>query len=105
MSYRRAIWVDDETVTNCARCRVEFSYKVFKHHCRNCGLIYCSNCSKNRLIIPQEALVPRPPSWAKKNLPGIPVDEDDFRCPQKVCDMCFLLLKDIQPELRLLVSR
>ena len=40
----------------------------FQHHCRNCGDIYCNNCSGNELALPS---YPR---------------------PVRVCDMCHSLL-------------
>jgi ribosomal protein L37E len=105
MSFRRAIWADDSTVTRCTKCRGEFSYTVKKHHCRKCGLIFCGNCTKNRMIVPQEQLVARPQSVWSKWSEKIISDEDNYRCPQRVCDPCSFQLKDLQPELRMAVSR
>ena len=41
----RGSWVDDSLVHNCQNCNVEFSFFLRKHHCRNCGRIFCSSCS------------------------------------------------------------
>eukprot|EP00428_Durinskia_dybowskii_P077434 CAMPEP_0170355156 /NCGR_PEP_ID=MMETSP0117_2-20130122/494_1 /TAXON_ID=400756 /ORGANISM="Durinskia baltica, Strain CSIRO CS-38" /LENGTH=385 /DNA_ID=CAMNT_0010609179 /DNA_START=218 /DNA_END=1375 /DNA_ORIENTATION=+ len=38
-------------------------------------------------------------------MPGVISNEDNFRCPQRVCDACFSMLRDIQEELRQAVSR
>lgn len=112
MSFRRAIWAEDSSVTHCTKCRSEF--KPFpppiglpKHHCRRCGLIFCSECSKTKMIVPKEELVPRPPPplWINSITSVIVSEEDNFRCPQRVCDPCSFRLKDIQPELRHQVSR
>ncbi|RYH21753.1 hypothetical protein EON65_20235 [archaeon] len=106
MASRRAIWVDDETVAQCAKCRKEFTFFNAKHHCRRCGLIFCHECSTSKMIIPHEELVARPSTWLTKNLPpDMMNDEDNFRCPHRVCDPCSFILKDKQPELRQLVSR
>lgn len=44
-------WADDSEVHNCTRCQKLFSVTVRKHHCRNCGNIYCNECStKNAMI-------------------------------------------------------
>ena len=47
-------WVDDTSVTSCPKCDVEFSMMRRRHHCRQCGGIFCWQCSdqgcKMRLI-------------------------------------------------------
>mmetsp|Transcript_29128 Transcript_29128/g.66045 ORF Transcript_29128/g.66045 Transcript_29128/m.66045 type:complete len:387 (-) Transcript_29128:14-1174(-) len=103
MSFRRAIWVEDDTVLSCTKCRIEFSYTVLKHHCRKCGLIYCNECARHKAIVPQEELVPRPSSWVTNNI--FLSNEDNYRCPQRACDTCFQQLADKQSELRQEVSR
>lgn len=35
-------WVRDEVATNCAGCSVKFSLTERRHHCRNCGHVYCA---------------------------------------------------------------
>lgn len=45
-------WVPDENVTRCNDCLSEFSIMVRKHHCRNCGKIFCYKCSDNFIEIP-----------------------------------------------------
>lgn len=35
-------WIRDDSVTNCQGCRVKFSVTERRHHCRNCGLVFCS---------------------------------------------------------------
>jgi len=57
------------------------------------------------MIIPEEDLVVRPDNWIVKNVPMEIQNEDDYRKPQRVCDPCSFQLKDLQPDLRLLVSR
>lgn len=37
---------NDTTVTNCYKCRIEFSIFNRRHHCRACGRIFCYNCSQ-----------------------------------------------------------
>jgi lipid-binding SYLF domain-containing protein len=60
------------------------------------------------MIVPEDDLVLRPPNWFESNVPnglGVLSDEDNFRKPQRICDPCSYQLKDLQPDLRLLVSR
>ncbi|RUS79812.1 hypothetical protein EGW08_012411, partial [Elysia chlorotica] len=43
-------WKDAET---CTRCRVQFTAFQRKHHCRNCGEIFCKACSSKTSTIPK----------------------------------------------------
>lgn len=43
-------WADGEC---CHRCRVQFSMVQRKHHCRNCGQIFCGKCSSKQSTIPR----------------------------------------------------
>ncbi|KAJ8254608.1 hypothetical protein GJAV_G00194910 [Gymnothorax javanicus] len=61
-------WLRDDEATQCKLCQKEFSISRRKHHCRNCGDIYCSHCSSNELALPS---YPR---------------------PVRVCDTCHSLL-------------
>jgi len=45
-------WVLDSSTNECTECNINFNIINRKHHCRNCGKIFCNNCSKNRIIIP-----------------------------------------------------
>uniref|UniRef100_A0A3P9NGB2 RUN and FYVE domain containing 1 n=1 Tax=Poecilia reticulata TaxID=8081 RepID=A0A3P9NGB2_POERE len=61
-------WMKDDEATQCKQCQKEFSISRRKHHCRNCGDIYCNTCSSNELALPS---YPR---------------------PVRVCDVCHSLL-------------
>ncbi|CAD5227411.1 unnamed protein product [Bursaphelenchus xylophilus] len=43
-------WADGDS---CFRCRVEFGVFTRKHHCRNCGQIFCDKCSNRQMVLPQ----------------------------------------------------
>ncbi|CAH2276785.1 RUN and FYVE domain-containing 1 isoform X3 [Pelobates cultripes] len=62
------IWLKDDEATECKQCNKEFSIARRKHHCRNCGDIFCNTCSSNELSLP---------SYPK---------------PVRVCDTCHNLL-------------
>nr|KAF6350004.1 RUN and FYVE domain containing 1 [Myotis myotis] len=61
-------WLKDDEATHCKQCEKEFSISRRKHHCRNCGHIFCNTCSSNELALP---------SYPK---------------PVRVCDSCHTLL-------------
>uniref|UniRef100_A0A9J7ZZT2 RUN and FYVE domain containing 1 n=1 Tax=Cyprinus carpio carpio TaxID=630221 RepID=A0A9J7ZZT2_CYPCA len=61
-------WLKDDEATQCKQCQKEFSISRRKHHCRNCGDIYCNSCSSNELALPS------------------------FPRPVRVCDVCHSLL-------------
>ncbi|XP_035514187.1 WD repeat and FYVE domain-containing protein 3 [Morone saxatilis] len=39
-------WVKDEVVDSCSGCTVRFSLTERRHHCRNCGQLFCQKCSR-----------------------------------------------------------
>ncbi|CAI4227406.1 unnamed protein product [Auanema sp. JU1783] len=39
-------WVQDVTRQRCTQCQQKFTIAERKHHCRNCGQIFCSKCSR-----------------------------------------------------------
>ncbi len=49
LSQRR--WLDDEDVDACMKCYHTFTVRQRKHHCRNCGNIFCDNCSSKTATI------------------------------------------------------
>ncbi|XP_050296605.1 RUN and FYVE domain-containing protein 2 isoform X2 [Anthonomus grandis grandis] len=49
------LWVSDSTATHCKSCKKEFSLTRRKHHCRNCGEIFCNACSDNSMSLPSSA--------------------------------------------------
>lgn len=49
LSQRR--WLDDDDVDACMQCNQVFNVRQRKHHCRNCGNIFCDNCSSKTATI------------------------------------------------------
>ena len=51
------VWINDKMVSNCHLCQKKIGRTLFKplngkHHCRNCGNIFCESCSSKYIIIP-----------------------------------------------------
>eukprot|EP01104_Vermistella_antarctica_P020495 TRINITY_DN8779_c0_g1_i1.p1 TRINITY_DN8779_c0_g1~~TRINITY_DN8779_c0_g1_i1.p1 ORF type:complete len:603 (+),score=105.86 TRINITY_DN8779_c0_g1_i1:185-1993(+) len=64
-------WAVDKEVKSCGKCKDSFSFTTRRHHCRFCGNIFCSKCSKE----------------------SIKYDIIDFGEREiKVCDPCFTFL-------------
>ncbi|KAK4583906.1 hypothetical protein RGQ29_021861 [Quercus rubra] len=59
-------WVPDDAVNKCSACSLSFGAFVRKHHCRNCGDIFCDMCTQGRIAL----------------------TADDQAPPVRVCDQC-----------------
>lgn len=60
-------WVPDICAPNCMRCLAHFSAFRRRHHCRNCGKVFCASCSSNSIPLPRYGQMK----------------------PVRVCDECF----------------
>jgi hypothetical protein len=50
---RRNSWVSDTIIEKCLECDKYFSIFRRKHHCRNCGGIFCYECCSSYIKIPK----------------------------------------------------
>ncbi|KAJ1524366.1 hypothetical protein ONE63_010867 [Megalurothrips usitatus] len=64
------LWWPDHAASHCMRCNREFNVVRRRHHCRNCGKIFCSECSENTAPLPSKQVYE----------------------PVRVCTACFSLL-------------
>lgn len=69
-------WERDADVSFCNACSKRFTLLVRKHHCRNCGMIFCSECSQQRCKIV----------------------EKNYQTPVRVCARCHFALTSGEPE-------
>jgi len=44
-------WVEDHEAADCMACKSVFTFVNRKHHCRNCGGIFCGSCSSKKIAI------------------------------------------------------
>ncbi|CAF0761899.1 unnamed protein product, partial [Didymodactylos carnosus] len=64
-------WVKDETFDSCKGCSIRFSFQQRKHHCRNCGQLFCARCSRYETEIPRMKIYK----------------------PVRVCKQCYMFIK------------
>lgn len=67
-----SFWVKDDFVLGCTNCGIKFTVTQRRHHCRNCGEIFCGNCTSKTIALP--AL-------------GYPANQK-----LKVCEICYTKL-------------
>jgi len=68
-------WQSNAEAAKCKICDKDFTMARRRHHCRNCGGIFCDKCSDNKMSLASSAK------------------------PLRVCDNCYMLLLDRQSKL------
>lgn len=61
-------WIPDELAPHCMSCQTVFTVVRRRHHCRNCGKVFCGKCSANAVPLPRYGHVK----------------------PVRVCNRCFM---------------
>ena len=49
-------WVPDSDAPQCMGCLDQFTFVKRRHHCRNCGKVFCGRCSNHFIPLPQYGL-------------------------------------------------
>ncbi|KAH9128847.1 hypothetical protein AeMF1_001033 [Aphanomyces euteiches] len=44
-------WGEDKEATECGCCHAPFNFLRRKHHCRECGVVICGECSMSRAVV------------------------------------------------------
>ncbi|CAG9865089.1 unnamed protein product [Phyllotreta striolata] len=50
---RPPIWIPDVEAPKCMSCGTNFTIVKRRHHCRNCGKVFCARCSSNSVPLPK----------------------------------------------------
>jgi len=61
-------WDSDSSTTHCTECKGTFTTINRRHHCRNCGHIFCGDCTSKRVALKKLA----------------------YKKKVRVCDRCFI---------------
>jgi serine/threonine protein kinase len=64
---RNAEWETDRDVNRCRTCQRDFSLLRRRHHCRNCGRVFCHDCSDK----------------------VCPIPDSTYRAAERVCNECY----------------
>lgn len=67
----KAEWLPDSRFKGCFKCDAPFTVMNRRHHCRNCGSVFCGACTSKKLSLEQSGFVE----------------------PVRVCDECFVCVK------------
>lgn len=62
------VWIPDVEAPRCMSCQANFTVVKRRHHCRNCGKVFCARCSSNSVPLPKFGHIK----------------------PVRVCNKCFL---------------
>lgn len=65
---RPPTWIPDVEAPKCMSCGVNFTVVKRRHHCRNCGKVFCARCSSN----------------------SVPLPKFGHHKPVRVCNKCFI---------------
>ncbi|WZZ58177.1 hypothetical protein YC2023_058284 [Brassica napus] len=52
-------WVPDEAASKCTSCGSDFGAFIRRHHCRNCGDVFCDNCTQGRIALTADENAPQ----------------------------------------------
>ena len=103
----RSEWLPDDAAPNCMRCGSEFNFTCRRHHCRQCGEIFCSRCCSQKALLQPDSGTDRSERhkahwfWSRTGFD----DKTDPLKPQRVCSKCFDLLLPMQPYLTATLSK
>ena len=72
----RRKWIPDDEVTECTNCSAQFTTLRRRHHCRNCGGLFCNECTSKRAVVLKYG----------------------FDSEVRVCDACYTAIKSIDKQ-------
>eukprot|EP01105_Mastigella_eilhardi_P004007 TRINITY_DN152_c0_g1_i1.p1 TRINITY_DN152_c0_g1~~TRINITY_DN152_c0_g1_i1.p1 ORF type:complete len:1455 (+),score=396.79 TRINITY_DN152_c0_g1_i1:32-4366(+) len=74
------VWVQDGDSGVCMRCQSKFTFLHRRHHCRSCGSLLCSDCSRNCFFMSNVNKYERVCSQCLEKLVKLHGEENALRC-------------------------
>ncbi len=74
------VWLNDSEAENCMKCNTGFTFRKRRHHCRACGLIFCSDCCYSKLALTYTLSGTNPTMNDSTN---------DLGSKSRVCNVCY----------------
>lgn len=52
ITFEEPNWMPDTSANTCLNCNSSFTLLTRRHHCRNCGKIFCNECCSEKMLLP-----------------------------------------------------
>lgn len=78
-------WLDDTETDSCMKCSAGFTFRKRRHHCRACGLIFCSICCFIKVALPY--------NLSKGTVENTDVESGSM---SRVCNVCNDTIKKVE---------
>lgn len=90
-------WIQDSFSDSCMKCQAKFTFSRRRHHCRACGLLFCSNCCHLKIALPFGTALRRSNTIDNANAQSsnqiINETISSKEVPARVCNNCFSTIK------------
>jgi hypothetical protein len=94
------IWLPDNESESCMKCGIKFSFRRRRHHCRACGLIFCSACCNLKLMLPYRISKSSNNSSNNDAFNTEAMSDANTKESSRVCILCYETINKVN-ELRL----
>ncbi len=91
-------WRPSSQASHCFHCMKQFRMTNRKIHCRICGQVFCSDCTKDEILLYMDGGEPESARWAINGKSGGPAVHPQHFELQPICPHCSKELEDILVE-------
>ena len=81
------VWMNDIESDSCMKCTAIFTFRRRRHHCRACGLIFCSNCCFLKVALAYNLTKSNPSSAYETN-----DSSNESGSKSRVCNICYEII-------------